>query len=203
MTPLTIPGLAVAPRTRKGWWRLLWHGGTKAMRRVLQLDDTPYRIAIGCACGICSSTLPIFGQMFIGMALAKLLRGSVLASLPWTWITNPVTTLPIWYGGYCLGLWLMPGDQVAIGYDAMMQRLSAFDQAGWEAGWSMMGTTLLTILAPLWLGTAVMGIALAIPSGLAVHALVSAVQRRRTDRRRQWSLNPTRTSCTEISDISP
>lgn len=182
----TIPPLIVAPKTRKGWWRRLWHVSAKALRRVLHLDDTPYRIAAGCAGGIFSSTLPIFGQTFIGMAVAKLLRGSVLASLPWSWLSNPATTLPIWYGGYRLGLWLMPGDQTAIGYDAMVQRLSTFDQAGWQAGWSMLGTTLLDILAPLWLGTSVMGIALAIPSGLAIHAVVVAVQRRRADRRRQW-----------------
>lgn len=187
----TIPGLAAAPKTRKGWWRRLWHVSVKALRRVLHLDDTPYRIAIGCAGGIFSSTLPIFGQTFIGMAVAKLLRGSVLASLPWSWLSNPATTLPIWYGGYRLGLWLMPGDQTAIGYDTMVQRLSTFDQAGWQAGWSIMGTTLLDILAPLWLGTSVMGIALAIPGGLAIHAVVAAVQRRRVDRRRQWLMAPT------------
>ncbi len=161
-----------------------------ALRRVLHLDDTPYRIAAGCAGGIACSTLPIFGQTFLGMVAARLLRGSVLASLPWSWISNPATTLPIWYAGYRLGHWLLPGDQAAIDYAGMMHRLGAFNEAGWRAGWSLMWTTLLDVLAPLWLGTAIMGIALAIPGGLAIHALVAAIQRRRAARRQRWQVLP-------------
>jgi uncharacterized protein (DUF2062 family) len=187
------PGLsAVAPRPVLTWLRRGWRVGAMAVRRVLHLEDTPYRIAAGCAGGIFSSTLPIFGQAFVGMAVAWLLRGNVIASLPWTFISNPLTTLPIWYGGYRLGAWIWPGDAVVISYGALMERLQAFEQAGWQGGWSLMGTTLLDILGPLWLGTTLLGLALAIPGGLMMQAVVTTVQRRRSDRQRLWSL-PART----------
>jgi len=152
----------------------------------MHLEDTPYRIAAGSACGIFAATLPIFGQTFVGMAVAKLLRGSVLASIPWSWISNPATTLPIWYAGYRLGEWLVPGAHPAIGYQEMMHLLKAFNQVGWQEGWSIMGTTLVDILSPLWLGTTIMGLVLAIPGGVAIHALVVILQRRKAQRQRAW-----------------
>lgn len=81
-----------APKTSKGRWRQFVHVLVKTVRGALLLQDTPHRIAVGCACGIFVSPLPTLGQTFIGMILAKLLGGNVIASLPWSWITNPFTT---------------------------------------------------------------------------------------------------------------
>ena len=51
-------------------------------------------------------------QTFAGMLVAWCIRGSALAAIPWSWITNPLTTLPMWYGCYRLGAVILPGRDV-------------------------------------------------------------------------------------------
>ena len=86
------------------------------IHKLIHLNESPYRIAMGCSCGIFCSALPIFGQTFIALILARVLRASVIASLPWTWISNPLTTLPMWYGGYRLGIWITPSQHKPLSY---------------------------------------------------------------------------------------
>ncbi len=82
----------------------------RALCGAMLMEDTPQRIALGCACDIFASPLPIFGQAFVGAVVAKVLGRDVIASLPWTLLSNPFTTLPIWYGSYRLGMLITSGD---------------------------------------------------------------------------------------------
>lgn len=74
----------------------------------------------------------IFGQTFIGMISARIFRASVIASLPWTWISNPLTTLRMWYGGYQLGLWILPGKQKPLSYPEIQSLMQNFEQRDWN-----------------------------------------------------------------------
>ncbi len=66
--------------------------------RVLHVDDTPHRIALGVAVGIFVAWTPTFGlQMILTVLLATLLRGNKLVGLPFVWISNPVTAWPIYF----------------------------------------------------------------------------------------------------------
>jgi uncharacterized protein (DUF2062 family) len=176
--PVRTRILGNPPTTEKWWGRRLQHVIFKLLRSVIRLEDTPYRIAMGCACGIFSSALPIFGQTFIGMICARLLRANVIASLPWSWISNPFTTLPMWYGGYRLGVWLLE-EVKALSYAQIGQLVQQFDKMHWTQGLSLMSAALWDALQPLWLGTVVMGMAMAAPGFLAVYYIVVRVQRRR------------------------
>ncbi len=116
--------------------------------------------------------------------MAKVLRGNVIASLPWSWISNPLTTLPIWYSVYRLGVWLIPGQKTLLSQDEIAYRLSHFDQMNWSNGlFAMFDVFLDDLLAPLWLGATVLGIAMAIPGFIAIYIIVIAVRRRRAKRR--------------------
>ncbi len=140
---------------------------------------------MGCACGIFCSALPIFGQTFIGMITARILRASVIASLPWTWISNPLTTLPMWYGGYRLGIRILPGQQKPLSHTEIQALMQNFDQMGWAQGVSLLSTEFWEALQPLWLGTVVMGLAMAVPSFILVHYVAKRIQRRRARRRQK------------------
>lgn len=60
--------------------------------RVRRLPDTPHRIALGLACGIFSSFTPFFGLHFVfAVAVAKLIRGNLIAALIGTAAGNPLT----------------------------------------------------------------------------------------------------------------
>lgn len=175
-----------APATRKNWWRRLWMVTVRALRGVIFLEDTPHRIALGAAAGILSAALPIFGQTFIGMILARLLRANVIASIPWSWLSNPFTTLPIWYGGYRIGLWLIPGQQDVLSYADLTRLAERFNQTNWSDGLSTMLAMLGDLLAPLWLGCTALGLLLAVPGYLLVREGVVRLQLRRAARQAAW-----------------
>jgi uncharacterized protein (DUF2062 family) len=172
--------------TRKSWWRRLWTVVFRAVRGVVFLEDAPQRIALGSAAGILASTLPIFGQSFLAMIIARLLRANVLASIPWSWLSNPLTTLPIWYGGYRLGLWFFPGEQAVLSYSDIALLTERFNHTNWSDGLSALLVVLSDILAPLWLGCTVLGLALAVPGYFLVRNGVIRIQRRRQARQIEW-----------------
>ena len=171
--------LGSPPPTKKGGSRRIKYIINQWIHRLIHLNESPYRIAMGCACGIFCSALPIFGQTFIGMIAALVLRASVIASLPWTWISNPLTTLPMWYGGYRLGIWIMPGKQKPLSYTEIQALMQNFDQMDWTQGLSLLSTELWEALQPLWLGTVVMGLAMAAPSFILVYYVAKGILRRR------------------------
>jgi uncharacterized protein (DUF2062 family) len=179
-----------APPTTKSWWRRLWTVTLLALRGVVFLEDTPRRIALGSAAGILSSALPIFGQTFLGMILARMLRANVIASIPWSWLSNPFTTLPMWYGGYRLGLWLIPGQQDVLSYADLQTLAERFNHTNWSDGLGAMLGVLGDILAPLWLGCTAMGLVMAVPGYLLVQDAVVRLQRRRTERQAAWRRPP-------------
>ncbi len=191
MLALPRPDAAVcmiipAPLTRKGWLRRTWFVTMRALRRVAYLEDTPHRIALGSAAGILSSTLPIIGQTFLAMILARIARGNVLASIPWSWISNPLTTLPLWYAGYRIGLWFIPGPQQVLSYADLRELGQRVLDSSWSGAFTAMASTLGGILGPLWIGCTVLGLAMAVPGYFLVHSMVVARQARRAARQAAW-----------------
>ena len=173
-----------APVSRKPWWRRWWHVCTRTVRGVARLEDTPYRIAMGCACGLFTSPLPIFGQMLLGMGLARLFRANVVASMPWTWISNPLTTFPIWYGCYLIGSAVLLREPVR--FSVIKELFARLDEVGLVVTLREGGSLLLGILAPLWIGTVLVGLILGAAGYIAIRALVLLVQARRAERAARW-----------------
>lgn len=168
-----------------GWLVRQWRAFALAVRRVVMLEDSPERIARGCAAGMFSAYLPLFGQTFVGMALAWLMRGSVLAAVPWSWISNPLTTLPIWYACYRLGAALIPGHATVDweGLRALYERFQGMELVdGLLHGIEVLGG----IFLPLLLGTVLVGVVAAVPTWWVVRRAVLAVQARRQARTAHW-----------------
>lgn len=122
--------------------------------RVLHVDDTPHRIALGVAVGIFIAWTPTIGfQMLLTVLLATLFRANKLVGVPFVWISNPFTLVPIYYPNYIVGRWLLSSNAAPPDF------LRAFDVGGgwwfetwanriiswWEATWHAFG--------PLWLGS--------------------------------------------------
>lgn len=53
--------------------------------------------------GVLSAFFPLPGQMLLALIGALIFRANVPMALGLTWITNPVTTLPVFYAGYYIG----------------------------------------------------------------------------------------------------
>lgn len=140
--------------------------------RVLSLDDTPHRIALGVAIGIFVTWTPTIGfQMILTVALAWLLRANKLVGVPFVWISNPFTLVPIYGPNFLLGSWLLGGQYTWRQFDRAFHQAMAFHgvwyervQAWWHAIWP--------IFMPLWLGSFLVGILLAILAYVLVYRAV-------------------------------
>ena len=82
--------------------------------RVMSLDDTPHRLALGVAIGIFVTWTPTIGlQMVITFLLSALFRANKFVGVPFVWISNPLTIVPIYGPNYLVGCWLLghsPGE---------------------------------------------------------------------------------------------
>ncbi|WP_255090467.1 MULTISPECIES: DUF2062 domain-containing protein [unclassified Synechococcus] len=103
--------------------------------------------ARGLAAGIFCGCFPFFGlQTILGIGLASLVRGNHLLAAAGTWISNPITYLPLYWFNHQLGSWLLgPGR----GWPS----LELIRQEGiWDLGWSftsriLLGSTLVGLVA--------------------------------------------------------
>jgi uncharacterized protein (DUF2062 family) len=95
---------------------------------------------------------PFFGlQIVLGVGLASLVRGNHLLAAAGTWISNPLTSLPLYWFNYQVGSWLMgPGP----GFPSLQQ---VQEQGLWDLGLAftgrlMLGSTLVGVISALLLG---------------------------------------------------
>ena len=81
---------------------------------VLRQEGTPGERARGLAVGIFSGCFPLFGfQIVLGILLSTLVKGNRLLAASGTWISNPMTYLPLFWFNYnvgCFFLGSIPGD---------------------------------------------------------------------------------------------
>ncbi len=84
--------------------KLFIHRWRKFLEWLWQQNGTPGQLARGLASGVFSGCFPFFGvQTLIGIALARIIKGNVLLAAVGTWISNPITYVPIYWLNYKLG----------------------------------------------------------------------------------------------------
>lgn len=80
--------------------------------RFIRMRGTPEYIARGLALGVFAGLFPIFGlQTIVGVALAALLRGHKIAAAAGTWVSNPLTYVPIYAINFQVGRWLLNSQE--------------------------------------------------------------------------------------------
>ena len=117
-------------------------------------DGSPAHRARGLAAGVFTGCLPFFGlQIVLGVALAAALRGNRLLAAAGTWISNPLTTLPLCWLNYQLGALLIGPGPAWPGMEGLdPERLG-------ELGWAFSSRLLL--------GSLVIGGSAALVTGVA------------------------------------
>ena len=169
----------------------LWWARAKAViiHRVLGVQDTPHRIAWGMAIGTVIAFTPTIGlQIMLYLAAATLLRANKISGVPVLFISNPVSAVPLYWACWRFGAFLM-GSNSTSGNEEQLQ--GALDNANanaaetslwediwtsefWEQGWE----TMKALGGELWLGSLVIGVALAIPAYFVTHAAVRRWRKR-------------------------
>ena len=139
--------------------------------RLLRLDGQPVYIARGLACGVFAGCFPWFGlQTIIGVLLAILGRGNKLAAVAGTWISNPLTYVPIFAFNYNIGKFIL-GNHTS---ESLQLDLESSLSSLIDLGWSVFFT--------LFLGSFVVGLVAAIVTYFLSLRLITA-------RRRQKNIN--------------
>ncbi|MBX2863047.1 MAG: DUF2062 domain-containing protein [Leptolyngbyaceae cyanobacterium MAG.088] len=118
--------------------------------RFIRLRSHPQAIARGLAAGVFAGSYPFFGlQTIIGVAIAAAIRGNKIIAAAGTWISNPLTYVPIYAFNYQVGRWLL----------RQSTEISFANSSPNE--WMSLG---LDITVTLLIGSTVVGITLAIIS---------------------------------------
>lgn len=126
------------------------HGGAKRYfrywyLRIMRIQASPYSIAMGLAVGVFAGLLPVIPvQMTLALALAFLFRGSKLAALLGTWVSNPLNVVPQYMLCYYLGSAVVPFDMPSLEAEGLdMARML---DMGWEFSAAMLSGGLLVAL---------------------------------------------------------
>jgi len=157
--------------------------------KVLHADDPPHAIALGTAIAMFVAFLPLVGfQTVIAVALSALFKANKIVCVPIVWITNPVTMGPIYLGCYKLGGAVMPGGRSSKedidGLVRLAREANLFD----GKFWSDLGVILGRVSIDLWVGCALVGIALAVPAYFVSRTVVSTYRERRRQKMLRRSL---------------
>ncbi|MEL6928628.1 MAG: DUF2062 domain-containing protein [Cyanobacteria bacterium J06600_6] len=107
--------------------------------QLLRLRGNPHVVAKGFAVGIFAGCLPFFGlQSLIGFLLATVVRGSKVAACAATWISNPLTNVPLYIFNYKIGKLLLGTEDTTLP-PLDLESFTAFKELG-----SKFAVTLLT-----------------------------------------------------------
>jgi uncharacterized protein (DUF2062 family) len=155
---------------------------------ILGVADDPGRIAWGVFLGTVVAWTPTLGlQIVIYVMVATLLRANKLSGIPILFITNPFTAVPLYWLCWRVGAWILGthgGDESALAAQLESAEAEVGQQSLWSAiwtseFWSALGETLLGLGKELWLGSAVLGVAMGLPLGLLTLWAVKAYRRAR------------------------
>ena len=115
-------------------------------------EGSPSQRAVGLGVGIFSGCFPFFGlQTLMGVCLAKIFKGNSILAAFGTWISNPLTYVPLYFFNYKLGSLILNKDRsiVDISHIATNEL--------WSQGWYLssrliMGSILMGLFTGLLCG---------------------------------------------------
>jgi uncharacterized protein (DUF2062 family) len=160
------------------------------LHKVLHTDDTPHAIALGVAIATFVAFLPLIGiQTVVAIAVAAMFRANKAVCIPVVWITNPATAVPIYYGCFAVGRFVVPGaggsgEQAVDRLVALTRDATIFESAFWADALRL----LAEFGAELWLGCGIVGVAFGGLSYVLARWGVSGYRARRRRKLLQRSL---------------
>ena len=106
--------------------------------RLMGLKENPVAMSRGLSVGVFAGCFPLFGfQTLVGIILAILFRGSKVAAAIGTWVSNPITYIPLYVLNFKVGKFLL-GVKNLSSQDVNLESLSSLMESGY-----IFATTLL------------------------------------------------------------
>ena len=147
-----------------------WQWLHSAYLHIVRMKGKPEYLARGLAAGVFAGFFPFFGlQTILGIAIAILIRGKKLLAVAGTWVSNPLTYIPMFLFNYKVGRWLLGTEHPSISKDSLL---------AWESIVDLGAEVAITLLV----GCFVMGIMGAIASYFIGIWLIRRWRRRQVQR---------------------
>ncbi|MCW6038263.1 DUF2062 domain-containing protein [Spirulina subsalsa FACHB-351] len=128
----------------KPWWM---RRGRYWYYRLARLQGSPEAIARGVAVGVFSGFFPLFGlQTLIGLLLATLVQGNKIAAAAGTWVSNPLTYVPLFAMNYRIGRWLLGGEPMDFSQISGQSLEQLLDMGGDVAGRLFFGCFVMGVM---------------------------------------------------------
>ncbi len=136
----------------------------KILSLIWQQDGSPYFKAKGAAAGVFSGCFPFFGfQTLLGIFLARIIKGNLVLAAVGTWISNPLTYIPLYLLNFKIGSFLLKDDSSLL-FDPKLMK-----EQFWQQGW--------LIITRLIIGSTVIGLLLGFLSGILTYYLVKILKK--------------------------
>lgn len=143
-------------RTGGALWRLAYG---RLIQPVLRVNDSPHSLALGLTMGVFVAFTPTVGiQITIVVILGTLMRANRIAAVAMTWISNPVTMIPMYYGYYVLGLFVLGREGIDRG---RFDELCRLDDG--RSSWRFIADLFDELGAPLWVGSLIVAFIVTVP----------------------------------------
>lgn len=187
-------------REKRSWPRIvaefLWPRGGWARaaqyvrHRLRRLPDSPNRIGRGIFAGVFASFTPFFGLHFVtAAAVARAMRGNMIAALLATFFGNPITFPIIAWASLRLGHWLLGTKYREDGADTLIRKFNHAASDLWNnfnalftperAHWHGLGKFYDDVFLPYLVGGIVPGVITATIAYYISLPLITAYQNRR------------------------
>ena len=169
MAKRALPKNSFLKRLDALYWRRLFR---YFYVRFLRMRSSPEAIARGAAAGVFAGSFPLLGlQIIIGVAIAAVVRGNKAIAAASTWISNPLTYVPIFWLNFQVGRWLLripPTTKLSV------------SAADWH--WNTLMSMGMRVFFSLMVGSLVVGLAASVLGyflGLAIALRIQRVRQRR------------------------
>ncbi len=150
-------------RTSLKWYKKF----RRSLSLLWEIKGTPQERARGISVGVFSGCFPLFGlQSLIGICLASLFKANHCLAVIGTWISNPLTYIPLYWFNYKIGSFFLGRESELNNFSELTQRQM------WEQGW--------IISSSIFLGSFIVGLFLGLILGLLSYIFFKSFSNKRT-----------------------
>ena len=122
-------------------------------------EGSPSQRALGLGVGIFSGCFPFFGlQTLMGVFLAKIFKGNSVFAAVGTWISNPLTYVPLYYFNYRIGSLIINKEKNIVDFSHITTNQL------WSQGWYLSSRLII--------GSICMGLLTGVIGGLGSYYLL-------------------------------
>ena len=126
----------------------------KKVISIWEQEGSPGQQARGLAVGVFSGCFPLFGfQTVLGLCLATSFKGNRFLAILGTWISNPITYLPLYWFNFKVGIFLL-GKVQSVSVFSEFSLENAWDQGILFSSRLLLGSLCVGIFSGFFFGTA-------------------------------------------------